>query len=137
MVYAYKCIDEYNQLEVFKSLNSENEIICMYDEHIPGNIYEDKGVYTYKYTKDTNIKRLLSTKLGYYDNTGVLIEIDLNQPNDYNSKIRDIKVIEESGKERNSEKYINQHIKAIEFTFTTYNPSLNLFVTNLMVNYNY
>ena len=133
MIYAYKCLDDYVNLETFASLDRDLNIVCIFDEHIAGQIYEDKGIYTYKYTKDTNIERILKTPLGYYDNTGVLIEINLDNLDDYNSRLRDIKVIAEPETESNNEKYINQHVKAIEFTFTTYDPSLKLFVTNLMV----
>ena len=133
MTYGYDCLGDYKNIADFKLLTDALSITCISNRHEGIYIYKDKGVYTYKYTSATNIERILETPLGYYDTSGILIDIDLDKTTDYNNKIRDIKFIEESPPDQNSENYLDQNLKAIEFTFTTYNPNLDVFVTNLMV----
>lgn len=124
---------DYMQLENFKKIGQKLDIKCINRNHEGANIFKDKGVYTYKYSNETGIERTLDTPLGYYDNTGVLIEIDLDQTTDLNSKLRDIQVIATPASGTTTESYLDQHLKGVEFTFTSYDPNLDVFVTNLIV----
>lgn len=130
MTYGYHCLDDFSQVPEFKKVIEDLKIVCISDTHTGIYIYKDRGVYTYKYSNSTNIERTIKTPIGYYDNTGIIIDINLNETNDYNKKLRDIKFIIDN---TNNGNFLNQNLKAMEMTFTNYYPESNIYVTNLIL----
>ena len=127
MTNAYNCVSDYATIPAIAALLSQKKILCISSTQEGIYTYK-KGLYTYSYQNVTNITYQLSTALGTYDTTGVLIDVNFTDPTDYSNKIRDLSFISNS-----TNNYIAQNVKAIEYTFTTYDPNLDVFVTNLFV----
>lgn len=99
-------------------------------------IYREGGVYTYSYKNETAIERILKSPMeGYYEQSGVIIDFDVYNDNEFTSRIKDLETIYTSVD-------LPQYLKGVEFIYTIYDSHLDVFVTNIIVspninNFNY
>lgn len=113
-------------------INSEN-ILCLSNQFVAGNIADQTPIYTYVFLNQTGIQRNLSTPIGYYDGSGVIIDFEIEDRNKYNQIVKDLEIIINPVLVTNDEVYLKPNIKAIELSFVTIEPAVNVYVINLLV----
>jgi hypothetical protein len=67
---------------------------------------------------------------GKYDETGIMIYFSMTDSTIFEDKINDLQEIYSKDND-----YILQYLKGVEFSFTSYDPSLDIFVTTIIVSF--
>ncbi len=65
--------------------------------------------------------------MGYYDNSGTIVDIYPNGTK-YQSIYEGLSVIM-----KNEKQYLNKFVRGLEFSYTTYDPNIDLFMANYML----
>lgn len=113
-------------------INADN-ILCLSNQFAGDNIADKTPIYTYVYMNQTGIHRNLSTQIGYYEGSGVILDVEINDRNKYNQIVKDLEIIINPKLVTSDEVYLKQNIKGIELSFVTIEPAVNVYVINLLV----
>lgn len=130
---AYNCTSKYSEPNTLTKIIDDNHIFCILLNFQEGTWY-NKDIYNFPFVfgNQTGITRNLTTPLAYYENSGVIVDLDLNNSNDYSKKLIDLSVIV-GDKNRLSSNKLDVHLKAIEFSYVIANPITDVYVSNLIV----
>lgn len=131
---AYNCT-LFDEVNILTKIMDQNRIFCIIENFQEGTWYNESiSNYQFQFGNQTGIRRNLTTQLAYYENSGVIVDLDVNNLADYASKLSDLSIIAGS-KDRLSANFLNVHLRAMELSYTVANPITKVFVSNLIVNY--
>lgn len=130
----YDCLKDYNSYSLVMLIEDSN--ICKHltftDEAINStshmNFLNISDIYyPFKFSNQTNITHILNSPLGQVTTSGIVIDLYVDQEQDYNSKINQLKFLASYQDYDLLENYVG-----MELSYTLYDPNLDVFINNLL-----
>jgi hypothetical protein len=132
---TYDCLSDVSNYTAIQQFLSITGTKCFFTSHV--NItYDKSGIqspglnHNYNFSSSLNITHETITPIGTLDSTGTVVDMRIEDLDDYDKKMSDLRYMVNS---ESSEKLLNESVQAIELNFNIYDPTLDVFVSNLFL----
>jgi hypothetical protein len=125
----FSCYENVVGSDIYLKIMDKNLFLC-YHNNFNETTWDTTSILNYKfsYPNSTNISHYINTPIGHSLGAGINIDLYFKNQTDYTKKMKDLAYIANP-----ANNLLPNSIKGIELSFNVYNPSLDVFISNLII----